>query len=100
MRSATELEAGIWRLREAGLTYDVIAERVQTTKGKVAGILRRFRVGYLTPPAQAQGCRWVVGEPPRPGWTWCNAPVVGTRAWCPEHLAKVYRRLPAATLGP
>jgi hypothetical protein len=98
MKTATELEAGIWRLRESGLTYSAIAERAHTTKGVVASILRRFRLGHIATPVH-QGCRWVIGEPPKPGWAWCGAPVVKAHEWCPDHLAKVYRRLPATALG-
>ena len=95
MRSATKLEAGIWRLRETGLSYGDIAKRAQTTVGSVAGTLYRIRLGQITlpvaPAAPSQGCRWVVGEPPEPGWAWCDAPVAGSGAWCREHRAVVYR---------
>jgi len=96
MRSATKLEAGIWRLRETGMSYSAIAKRARTTVGAVAGTLYRIRLGQITlpvpAPARPRGCRWVIGEPPEPGWTWCDAPVAETSAWCREHLTVVYKR--------
>jgi hypothetical protein len=93
MRPATKLEAGIWRLRETGLSYGDIAKRARVTVGAVAGILHRIRTGQIAPPVQAnarpRGCRWVIGEPPN--WAWCDAPVAGPGAWCQEHHAVVYR---------
>jgi len=101
MRPATKLEAGIWRLRETGMSYAAIAKRARTTVGAVAGTLYRIRLGQITlpvaPAAQPRGCRWVIGEPPKPGWTWCDAPVAGSGAWCQEHLTGVYKR--SAPLG-
>jgi len=101
MRPATKLEAGIWKLREAGMSYAAIAKRAQVTVGAVAGTLYRIRLGQIAPPVQARaqprGCRWVIGEPPKPGWKWCDAPVAGSGAWCQEHLAAVYKR--SAPLG-
>jgi len=100
MRPATKLEAGIWKLRQTGLSYTAIAKRARITVGVVAGTLHRIRLGEIELPARprAQGCRWVVGEPPAPGWRWCDAPVAGEGAWCREHRAVVYKQ--SAPLGP
>jgi len=103
MRSATKLEAAVWRLREAGMSYSAIAKRARVTVGAVAGTLYRIRLGQIALPVvavhtQPRGCRWVIGEPPKPGWKWCDAPVAGAHQWCSEHLAVVYKKLPP--LGP
>jgi hypothetical protein len=95
MKTATAFEASIWRLRENGLTYTEIASRVKCTKGVVAGAIHRIRHGAIALPviasSRATGCRWVHGEPPKPGWDWCDAPVANGGAWCDEHRARVYR---------
>ena len=96
MREATSFEVGLWRLRESGLTYDEIAARARCSKGIVAGVLYRISHGLLTLPAERKvdrgGCRWVEGDPSRPGWSWCDAPAMPGQAWCPEHRARVYTR--------
>ena len=95
MRTADEREVGIWRLREAGMTYEQIAERAKLSKGQVAGLLHRIRYGEVTLPAPVNypsGCRWVHGDPRRSGWSWCDAPVIRGGEWCAEHRARVYRR--------
>lgn len=89
MREATQQEIAVWRLRKTGLSYSEIAREVQCTKSMVAGALARIRYGQVTLPRG--GCRWVHGDPHRPGWAWCDAPVAGESAWCVEHRAKVYR---------
>lgn len=99
MRAATELEIGIWRLRQAGLSYSEIAVRAGTTKGTVGGILKRIRDKQVALPAArvvTHGCRWVLGEPNRPGWSWCDAPAIAGSAWCAEHRQRVYAPRKAA----
>ena len=103
MRPATKLETGIWKLRQTGMPYTAIAKRARVTVGSVAGTLYRIRLGQIAlpiPRTQPRGCRWVIGEPPTPGWKWCDAPVAGPHAWCRKHLAVVYKRLPTTALGP
>lgn len=89
-------EVGLWRLRESGLTYGEIAVRAKCSKGVVAGVLYRIGQGLLTLPiartADRGGCRWVQGDPKRPGWSWCDAPAIPGQAWCSEHRARVYVR--------
>ena len=97
MREATMFEVGLWRLRESGLTYGQIATKAKCSKGVVAGVLYRIGQGLLTvpiarPAERSGGCRWVHGDPSKPGWSWCDAPAMAGQAWCPEHRARVYTR--------
>lgn len=58
-----------------------IVERVACRPQVLASPTRSFR-----------GCQWPVTDG-RP-WRFCDAPVVGGGAWCPEHRARVYGRSP------
>lgn len=48
-------------------------------------------------------CRWIDGDPARPGWRFCGAPAVtgvlqGDGIWCAAHWARVYEPRPARAL--
>ena len=97
MREATSFEVGIWKMREAGASYNEIAAKAKCSKGVVSGILYRISHGLLTlpiaRPAERAGCRWVNGDPRHGGWTWCGAPAIDGTTWCEAHRARVYLRV-------
>lgn len=41
----------------------------------------RWHLGDQEP----EGCRYVIGEPWRPGWRFCQQPIHGEGSYCEEH---------------
>jgi hypothetical protein len=41
----------------------------------------------------ARTCRWIDGDVRDPSWRYCDLPTIAGRSWCPEHSARVYRRV-------
>ena len=107
-----EREKRVQRLRLAGLDYQQIADTIGCTKGVVAGILYRLREKAqaeaedrrrAAKAMQAQempaiGCRWIAGDPRDAGWSFCAEPVIEGTAWCREHRARIYLRLPSRNI--
>jgi hypothetical protein len=99
MRPPTTRDTKIWQLRQTGLKYAEIAVRMSITKGSVASTLYRIRHNQIgLPPVvkTTDHCRWIEGDPRRPGWAWCQEPAVPGEAWCAGHLIRVYHTPRAA----
>jgi len=87
-------------LRRHGISLRALRERARKAENnKGTGLLlRRPAAG----PSAAYGaaalaflpdgaCRWPLGDPAEPGFTFCCAPRLGRRPYCGGHLAQAHR---------
>lgn len=89
------------RLLAAGLSYSLAAARFGCTKGQLIGAMwraagNRDARDTFVPTETIKdhwfegGCRWVLGEPSRDGytpgnWRWCGKKTEPGHTWCREH---------------
>jgi GcrA cell cycle regulator len=74
------------------LTY---AEKLELTRIRVK--LRQVKRLACDPITRPAACAWPIGEPKRPGFHFCGAPLHNYKTpYCLEHMRIAYNKLPAS----
>lgn len=94
LKGAAALEEARRRAAEAAAARE--AERLrQVDAARVAGglpTLADVRAMAAANAVNRYGCRWIDGDPRKPGWRYCDAPRVTGKPYCAAHCARAYVR--------
>ncbi len=87
-------------LRRNGISLRALREharRKETSEGGL--VVRRSTIGPSATYGAAaleslpnDACRWSLGDPAEPNFTFCGAPVAGRSPYCTTHLGQAFRR--------
>jgi GcrA cell cycle regulator len=65
----------------------VVARRTPAKQGKAVSA-----APPVVPPSSTHGCKWIEGDPRKPGWAFCGAKSVSGQSWCAAHMRRVFKR--------
>jgi GcrA cell cycle regulator len=86
-------------LWQAGLSITKIGIKLGTTRNAVVGKAHRIgltrRPAAVAPPARALGvsaggCKWPIGDPKSPDFTYCGDSALPDHPYCAKHCALAY----------
>jgi len=86
-------------LRRNGISLRTLRERARKEPSEGGLVVRRSTIGPSATYGAAalenlpnNACRWSLGDPAEPNFTFCGAPVAGRSPYCTTHLGQAFQR--------
>ena len=87
-------------LRRNGISLRALREHAKRKESSEGGlVVRRSSIGPSATYGAAaleklpnDACRWSLGDPAEPNFTFCGAPVAGRSPYCSTHLGQAFQR--------